>query len=314
MGGPEAKPQGVTVTTVRDGKPEDFTSPPFDTPEGEAFWKPVLDEVRDRLIKRGIADTSVMIGIGGDRRPNKGVVEFFFKLAPYAKWVLHTHAGPDKIGPVEVGYKAHVWNVRPVEDPQRKRSFGWKNPRLETAFLREGCKLISGLHVDSPMPLYHVVSESMLLANLRGFGRLGADFWPVLKGPRGSASTLSGRYEKTNWAQLNLTNSAAYVLGAGPDGPVATVRLEMLREGLLEAEARIAIEKVLTEPAARARLGEEPAERYQRLLDDRAKWIACVYSERSIAWFSGPTWRQMAEQLFAAAGEVAAKLKPREKQ
>ena len=41
---------------------------------------------------------------------------------------------------------------------------------------------------------------------------------------------------------------------------------------------------------------------------DRAKWIACVYSERSVDWFSGPTWRAMGEKLFDAAADVAAKV------
>ena len=82
----------------------------------------------------------------------------------------------------------------------------------------------------------------------------------------------------------------------------------MLREGLQEAEARIFLEKALTDPAARQRLGEGLAVRCQELLDERARWIVTVNRERGWGWFAGPLWQQRAEQLFTAAGEVAAKL------
>ena len=66
--------------------------------------------------------------------------------------------------------------------------------------------------------------------------------------------------------------------------------------------------KALTDPAARAKLGDEAARRYQALLDDQVKWTACIYSERSADWFSGAAWQAMNEKLFDAAAEVTAKL------
>jgi len=114
---------GVSVTVVdpRTGKSESMETAPFGTPESERFWKLALDQLRARLNRRGIADDRIMIGIAMDLRPGKTVTDFFHKIAPYAKWVLQAHAGPDKIGVADVGYMTHVWNVRSVPDQNSLR-------------------------------------------------------------------------------------------------------------------------------------------------------------------------------------------------
>jgi hypothetical protein len=310
MGGATGKNAGVSVSVVdpQTGKTEVMETAPFGTPESEKFWQPVFDQLRAKLNRRGMTDEHIMIGIASDVRPGQAVSDFFYKIAPYAKWVLEAHAGPNKIGAAEVGYMTHVWNIRGVPDPDVTRYYGWKTPARRVAFLREGCKLYDALHRDSPLAAYRVVCETMLMSDQRGIGRLGADFWPVLRDGRGNAYSISARYPKTSWAQLNLSSAALYILAPGPDGALATARFEMLREGLQEAEARVVIEKALTDPAAKTRLGEELTARCQGLLDERARWIVTVNRERNWGWFPGPVWQQRAEQLFAAAGEATAKL------
>ena len=48
---------------------------------------------------------------------------------------------------------------------------------------------------------------------VRGFGRLGADFWPVLENRSGhNRGTLCGIYPESAWGQLRLCFATAYVL------------------------------------------------------------------------------------------------------
>mgnify|MGYP001593737354 CR=1 FL=1 len=73
-----------------------------------------------------------------------------------------------------------------------------------------------------------------------GIGRVCADFWPVVKDDRGRMiGNLAGYYPEASWGQLNLNNTATYVLGRGKNGAIPTVRSECLREGVQELEARV---------------------------------------------------------------------------
>ena len=155
-----------------------------------------------------------------------------------------------------------------------------------------------------------------------GIGRLGADFWRVLKDRRGKrTSRISSRYPKSHWRNLNLVTS---LLAPGPNGPASTNRYEQFREGVQESEARIVIERALTDPALRKRLGPDLAKRCQEELDERMlfmwkglsslqlngrefgyatawRWTAGVEGHR---WYVGSGWQERSRRLFELAGEV----------
>jgi len=77
----------------------------------------------------------------------------------------------------------------------------------------------------------------------RGIGRMGGDTWPVLKNKRGERGGFAyTRYPENNWRNLDLHD---WFLAPGPDGPVATSRLEALKEGPRSSVA------ALREPAVR---------------------------------------------------------------
>ena len=121
------------------------------------------------------------------------------------------------------------------------------------------------------------------------------------------------------------------VLAPGPSGPVATNRFVNFQEGVQECEARIAVEQALSDPALKARLGDELARRAQKLLDDR---LLCIFRGTSHLqlngpvrsaggsglgwlgkggasgpnWFRGSGWQQRTAELLALAGEVEKKL------
>jgi hypothetical protein len=159
-------------------------------------------------------------------------------------------------------------------------------------------------------------------------GRVGADFWPVLRNKQGKrAGWIWAPYLQSMWHSCQLMS---YLLEPGPTGPVASTRYELMREGIQECEARIAIEQVLTDDAARARLGPELAARAQRLLDDRLWRMQKAFNALQLnfrifatsnrtwgygaggvaghCWYASDGWRDRTQELYDLAGEVAAKM------
>ncbi len=313
----------VTLLDPDSGKTSMLTGPVHGTPESEAFWKPVLDGLRERLKKRGIDDQHFMIGVAGDSRPSKAVTAMFQKLAPYARWVLHSHGRASKLNGVPVGYLTHVWGIPSVPDPDKgdkrgkKYCYGWRQEFIRTVFPRYGGGnfiLNPPLWSNAPLGVYRAISEATLAADLRGFGRIGADFWGVLEGTKGRQHSLLNRYPESNWSQLTVSTATGSVVHPGPEGAVSTVRFEMMLEGLQEAEAKIYIEKALTDKARRAKFGEEKAAKIEEMLKERLRVFlkSSPPSKRKPEvkgweWFAAESgWPARSAQLYAAAAEVAA--------
>jgi hypothetical protein len=106
---------------------------------------------------------------------------------------------------------------------------------------------------------------------------------------------------------------------------VASSRYEVLREGMQECEARIAIEAVLTDDSAKARLDPALAKRGQQLLDDRLWQALKAYSSLQLTgrayatsagfgygaggtaghyWYASSGWQERTQRLYDLAGEV----------
>jgi hypothetical protein len=317
------------LLTVTDGagKLEKVEGPKWGTPECQEFWNATFKAVREMLARHGV-EKSMMFAMAGDHLPTPGAVEQLHKAAPEATWAIQCHPHRPKVHSVAAGYLCCVWGVFGTRDPAlpkdyygNNRYYGWKNPFLITAFPRAGNPIYE-IFCTSPITEYRFMGEGALVAagrpnakppGVRGFGRVGADFWKVLKDERGRGSFVCGRYPETAWGQLNLAYSTPYVLGPGRDGPVATTRFEMLRESLQDAEARVLIEKALLDPAARAKLGEELAGRCQAMLDERVRTFMRAAGAREKL---GPDWtwyfcsgrEKAARELYSTAAEVAARL------
>ena len=292
-----------TVVDSATGKLEDATGPAWGSAEIRAFLKPVFAGMRVILKKRGM-EGALMVGVAGDRRPKKNAVEDLRAVAPEAKWVVQSHGRADKLFGQPVGYLADVWNSPSAPDPGRKRLYGWKNPRRQTTFPRYGSNTVGEIRTWSSLAKYRLSLEGMNAAGIRGFGRMGADFWNVLKARRrtyGKGRDIIARYPESDWGQLYLGNSTSYVLAPGPRGALATVRFEMIREGAQDLEARVFLEKALLDPARRARLGEKLAERCQRLLDDRVR--AVIFAKASWRFFSNS--QDLRAKLYGLAAEAA---------
>lgn len=103
----------------------------------------------------------------------------------------------------------------------------------------------------------------------------------------------------------------AALLAPGPDGALSTVRFEVLRLGIQEAEARIFIEQALADDAARTKMGPELAKVCEDLLDERLHLFLKTQVKKpgpdaDFFWFAERSgWQDRSERLFTTAGQVA---------
>jgi len=324
----------VSLLDEATGKVERHALPMYRNEKSFALWKPVFDEIQRRMKRRGL-EKATMIGISTDNRPSKEVIDLFRKVASNVPWVSHGHAMPHELHGVPVGYLSGVWaGGRFAKDPSLGRTYGWQRTfsgLRSKAFSAPGGAVLTH-HARSTnnsfgQTTWRFIGEMNTTGQQRGFGRMGGDFFAVLKDRRGRwRGGLSARFPKTSWRNLDIHTS---VLAPGKNGPVATARFEMMREGLQEAEARIFIEKALLDKQFRAKLGEDVAVQCQKLLDDRIRnmrravatlraiggsWTSYTYIGNSwwqasplvgSLWFVSSDWQQWTTDLYDAAAEVA---------
>lgn len=284
------RPVSVTVVDKATGdiSSRQFT---FNTREAEGYFKQVMDGVRERARKLGWKDDSIMLGVASDGRPSRATTDLFQKIAPYARWVLNSHWWAKEINGAEVGYTAIVGS------PKKPEGMGWRNPRIDTQFQRDK-------HDRECSPeRWRSLVEWALVNGLRGQGRIGADFWHVVLPGGTGEEEMDNRNGCSGWTgNLKLNCSSCALLAPGPDGAVSTARFEALRESLQDCEARIAIEKVLTDENLRKRLDGELIKRCKAELAKRAKIVTHQNGPEP-----GQPWGKLSRDLFELAAEVEEK-------
>lgn len=259
-----------------------------------------------------------MLGLSGDQRPSKAVAMVIGQAVPGAKWVSQAHPPLFDLFGIPAGYVTTVWNAGAPADPQMRRIYWKPGKAIYGTFPREGHKCIYPLRFSSSPVVPRMINEACVAAGLDGIGRVGADFWNVIatKSVDAPRISIAGRYPRSGWSQLNLSHGTAYMLGPGPAGPCATIRFELLREGVQATEARLQIERLLGDEAARAQIGPELAARCDRLLDARtyaimragASGLAGGARRNPYWWgFVSGGWQERDAQLYALAAEAAAK-------
>ena len=287
--------------TVTKGK-----LPKYADPRSKALWKPVIDGVIERLKKRGLGKT-LHLGWGSDWPPSGDVVSFFAELAPGIPWAVGAHSLSPGQNRAIAADGAAVKYATLLRDRGAKRSpvdfFAWKNADvLYTKYYR-------GMRNNSAITSFRFMPRPR--GRQGGVGRIGADFWPVLKDKRGrTVGTLSARYPESNWRALDIRMS---LLAPGPEGAISTCRLEMLCEGVQECEARILIEEALL----KKRISGDLAKRCREVLGARARVLKAFaptapheYKKKDELFeqFVDANWQTLTGRLYAVAAEVAGKL------
>lgn len=318
------KPILYSLYDPETGEYSTRTGPMWGTPEAKEFWKKFSDGVVPVLAKRGLKD-AMLFGLVGDARPTRQAMDDVSNGVPGVRWAMHSHYFSDKWQGYDIGLRVALWGIRcSMLDPEFGYSFGWSNPVWLAYYPRE-MSLASTLtehraKIEAWVGARRSGGEKIVTGDgPRGLGRLGADFWLVIKDNRGRArATLAGIYPEAAWGQLNLNFGVPRLLAPGRDEPIATVRSEAFREALQEVEARAFIEKALLDPAGPGLLGQELVDRCRRTLDERIRVAnrSATYhgAGAAEAWFISSGWRERAELLFELAAQVRTKYGGREPQ
>lgn len=299
----------VTIVDAATGTVEEGWLPPYSDERSGEIWTPFFAELRERMRRRGLED-ALRLGTITDLEPSKQDAAFLQQASGGIPWVAHSHycriAGaphPNKAlgGVASVAYEAHAYSLIYNVNPELSRGTGWRLPALSAYLCRFG--LLNG----HPLRVRQM-PEVNITGRQRGVGRLGGDFWNVIRDARGRRrGQVFERYPHNHWRGLNINN---WFLAPGPDGPVATARLENLREGVQECEARIFLEEALLDEAARARLGGELAGRIRAALDERhlAMWRSYWPDDEQLKLLGRIEGRSMHEAIWGGLGKAGVKL------
>jgi hypothetical protein len=284
------RPLQVTQWDPRTGETADMAAPDFLDPAAEAFWKPMLDGVRAIVRNRGWSDRIIMLACGSDIRPSQQTGEVFRQWAPYARWEIYSHfsgdpgvgagktwsglqvagAAPGKqmaVGNLEVGLKESPHGSL-LDASSLERYWQEKLDFLNMPIHRCVYNERTG-----PMVFRTVPCHNGRLA------RVGLDFWS------GTGLGLIWGHYPTQLARR------------GPDGPVPSVRLEMMREGMQDFEARMVILESLSKLPARQ---QKP---YRALLDDLVRRVGAGEAYLSQVEL-GLDWPGYVARVYRAAEEM----------
>ncbi len=252
------RPLQVTRWDSRTGETADVVAPDFLDEGAEAFWKPMLDGVHAIVRKRGWPERAIMLGCGGDIRPSRKTGEAFRKWAPYARWDIYSHfSGDPQVG----GAGSHFHKNDPAlpgSAPGKMIAIGdlevgmKESPHggiLDASSLEKYWQeKFDFLHLPIHRCVYNERAGPMVFRTIPchngRIARFGLDFWS------GAGAGLIWGVYPTQLARR------------GPDGPVPSVRLQMMREGAQDFEARMAILESL------AKLPAQQQTAYRALLDD----------------------------------------------
>ncbi len=261
---------GPMVTVVRAGVDGNATRENVILPSHLAeeasrpLWQPLFDELRARLRNRGAEETAAL-GLFHDTWATKQEVQFFHDMTGGMPWAMHSHGGPAEgalmYGIAPIAYQAVVWNVRFSDDGANTHgrgkgiveSFhGWNRDVLWSQFDRFSRE-------KHPCTRWRRQAEVCITGAQRGPGRLGAEYWKVIRDNRGRRAARSyERYPESSWRNLVIPEA---LMAPGPSGAVATNQMEALREGVQECEAIITIERALMDEELKAQLGTDLARR-----------------------------------------------------
>jgi hypothetical protein len=310
-------PPLVTAVDPATGTVADMPVPYPDSPEAPAFWKPVMDGVKQILDKHGLGGR-MLVGSASEAVPNKASVGMFRQILPEAAWERHCHPGREgewleyQGGKVPVLYSVNIWGAWDNDDPAVRRVYGWKFPYPVEGGTR--CWLNRDLHDYHSSPSFRIHAEQNLLANRPGGGQLGADFWaPAARDGSVSPDSINCRYPRTQDAGSGGRScTMTLLLYPSREGPVATLRYEATRENIQECEARIFLEKLLSaEPCP---LPAGLAKQCQDVLDTRTRWHRVLSAWQTIdlnstrhvadVWaYSG--WQDRSADLYRCAAAAA---------
>lgn len=306
----------LTLKNAKTGEIRAINGPDWGTPESKDLWGKLIPAVEKLLKDRGM-EGSLLVGMIGDHRPTKLAMQEMTIASPSVKFAVHSHMYASQHFGYKVGMCSSVWGIGcNVTLPEYSPAgHGWRSDFRLTVNSRYG------LGQNSSPNMYLTMGEIYMFAHadtrtaeipqndgVKGIGRIGADFWPVIKDSAGNfRGQLCGQYPETAWGQLSIRSCTQWMLAPGPKGPLSTIRAEALREGNQGMEAHAFIDRALVEKALRAKLGDELVQRCTRELDLRRRLVFFSGGWEGWVFAAGVNWPEQNSRLYRLAAEVADK-------
>jgi hypothetical protein len=296
----EQKPPEVNTLDPQTQKLGRLTAPPFGTKEYTEFWRPVLIELRERLLKRGWYDATMFAHISYCWNPTKETAAAIKSIWPDGKWISSCHGYRSNFGGLPVVCNEWIWGCGTHYNPDSGGSARYPRPWRKR---RDGHRMYDHFIArefdeDNHLTEFIYFPEREMQRDLHGLGRLGADFWPIRNPKTGRYYYLTDTY-----AGLGIETSNIALVGPGPNGPVWTERAELFREGVQINETIAYVRNRIDSK----KLPEALAKRAEALLFERARWVnwfAIGSLSQNLGRISGHA-RERTEQLYAIAGEIA---------
>jgi sialidase-1 len=278
-------------------------------PSGDEAWSALMDGIRRKVVELGWGEEVIHLGLAHDGRPPQRTVDLFKRCAPYARWALWTHGRGDPSPRGEpfvldnglvAGHYTHAYalSLGPV-GPDGVMG-GWNMAYPVYTHPRKY------IYQYSPLSQWRRFPEGCTAAVSSGFRQSGAGFDHVRLNAWGQK-----RHYGPAWSNF-YRQGPRWIAAPGPDGPLGTVRMEMLREGQQETEARIVLEKAV----AGSGLPADLKERCTALLTRRREALRRGgqfnrshaeqgQTETSRLWGVPDDWQDSALELFDLAGRVS---------
>jgi len=255
------KPTFVTVVDPAKGERGSLKLPAFGTDEAKRLWKPLIDAVRARLRKRGL-ERAFVFGLHSDSFTTHEVTDQFNAIFPNAGWHRAAHGrGRPRTKFARYDYREYMYVPNVI--PLRRRRLGWPGGPLVAMSQR--------LYDPwQPPRMMRTMAERALLIGDSGAGRMCLDYWPV-KGSTRLGSLFNRWLESSSQQRRPFLR---YLALPGKQGAVSTIRIEAMREGLQETEARVFVEEALMHKRITGAL----AEKCRRLLKRRDAICRIVHS------------------------------------
>ncbi len=234
---PVRPPPDVSVFDPQTGKIERMQAPKPGTDEAVAFWQPAFNDILKRLKDRGWQDATVFAWVAVYGGPDEATAKLAENLWPQATWFVCNHEvdrdwrdGNNHW--VKLRYGNTAYNYR---EPSVRGYRALLDPR--TVFMTDICRQI----VRDWTPLIHQrrTAEDMAMSGMDGVGDFGIDLFMYCSPDRSIVRSNAGD------SPSGPGQSQYSLLYPGPDGPVATERYEMFREGLVLTEALLFVERAI---------------------------------------------------------------------
>lgn len=287
------KPLEVSVKDEASGQVEVLRLDPVN--QNRKIWAEFAVSLYNHMQSKGLHQ-SIYWGLNKDISKNTDLEPLLAEYAPDVMWTTTSH------GRLPEGYTtlmSRIYGISGAPNIIRrgKVSYGWKKDRL----LFSNSRVQAGFwHFEGYFPpfVYRPWAEMALANSFRGVGRFGADHW----------GHWHLHYRRSHPYTPGF--GAVNILWPGEHGADGSARLEIFREGLQEAEAKMFLEKAVDGGLLNQALSDKIS---QHLINR-------VYAVQQIDHNSNPPgshlhyrdnhqgWQERSRTLYQLVAEVAKKV------